>query len=112
MKFSKSNFSDGQSFPFKFQLSQIQMGTEVEPGEDVQSRLYLFLLTPDMASGPMHNTQPFSLEDIFSCSPSGLSKSQEKLCVAVRDLRFVGRAQWKLIEECAGLRHRTIGIVG
>ena len=55
------------------------------------------------ASEPTHNTQPSSLEEVFSCSPSGLSKSQEKLCVAVRDPHFVGRAHWKLIEECAGL---------
>jgi len=48
----------------------------------------------------------------FSRSLSGLSKSQEKLCVAVCDPLFVGRAHRELIEEFPRLRHGTIGIVG
>jgi len=44
--------------------------------------------------------------------PSGLSKSQEELCVAMCDPLFVGRAHRELIEEFARLRHRTKGIVG
>src|SRR3972149_6893140 len=66
----------------------------------------------DSASKPTHNTQSSSLEEVFTYSPPGLSKSQENLCVAVRDPLFVGRAHRKLIEEFARLRHRTIGIVG
>jgi len=66
----------------------------------------------DLKQPSFHNTQSSCLEEVFSCSPSGLSKSQEKLCVAVCDSLFIGRAHRELLEELARLRHRTIGIVG
>jgi hypothetical protein len=66
----------------------------------------------DLKRPSFHNTQSSCLEEVFSCSPSGLSKSQEKLCVAVCDSLFISRAHRELLEELARLRHRTIGVVG
>ena len=39
-------------------------------------------------------------------------ESKKALCVAVRDPLAVGGAHRQLIQECARLRHRSVGIVG